>query len=147
MYSMESPSMIAPCSVLWNGFTGFIVDAHPAARKKGCLLRHRRPSLLPRRRLRSIEAKYLFGQGRRRLTTDLEGARTKWGLFPSATRGPRRLGVPGDRSSLLGRLTTAGAKARFLLAGSAAWLKPCPDTKPNAHHDNAVTNGAQLLRD
>lgn len=26
----------------------------------------------------------------------------------------------------------AGAEARFLLAGSAAWLKPCPDTKPNA---------------
>jgi hypothetical protein len=26
----------------------------------------------------------------------------------------------------------AGAKARFLVAGSAAWLKPSPDTKPNA---------------
>ena len=27
-------------------------------------------------------------------------------------------------------LAMAGAKARFLLADSAARLKPCPDTKP-----------------
>jgi hypothetical protein len=35
-------------------------------------------------------------------------------------------------------LAMAGAKALFLLADSAAWLKPCPDTKPNAPHGHRL---------
>jgi hypothetical protein len=40
-------------------------------------------------------------------------------------------------------LAMTGAKARFLLVGSAAWLKPCPDTKPNAPHDHRLPESLQ----
>lgn len=45
-------------------------------------------------------------------------------------------------AALRAGLDIAGAKARSLLAPIAAWLKPCPDTKPDCQHLNSPSDEA-----